>query len=226
MSGSENRTTAKSLVRVAVVIVIATWMLADAMPSISRLWAPLGTFGFSADADGHVTSVSPSSPAERAGLRVGDRFAVASIPPAGRRFALGPLFLTARPGISLTLPVDARNGTSKIEIASTAERLTVADKLLVFVRAFGAMVFVVVGAALVLLRPSPMTWALFFFTIGLNPGSDATFDSWLPSAWYPVNWLLIVWSMVAGAVGFLAFALRFPRAGARHWRRACTRRHC
>ncbi|HEY7993022.1 MAG TPA: hypothetical protein VID24_02280 [Candidatus Eremiobacteraceae bacterium] len=222
MRDSENRTTVRSIVRFAVVIVIGAWMLADAVPSISRIWAPLGTFGYTADADGRVTSVAASSAAANAGLRVGDRFAVASVPIDQRRFVLGPLFLTSRPGIALTLPVSTPSGSRQIAMTSSAERLSVADKLLVFARAFGAVFFVVVGAALVLLRPSPMTWALFFFTIGLNPGSDATFDSFLPSGWYPVNWFLIVWSMVAGAVGFLTFALRFPHVGA-GWRRALSR---
>jgi len=48
MPDSENRTTVKSIVRFAVVIVIGAWMLADAVPSVSRMWAPLGTFGYTA----------------------------------------------------------------------------------------------------------------------------------------------------------------------------------
>lgn len=222
MTDSETRTTAKSLVRIAVVAAIALWMLADSVPSISRLWTPLGTFGYFADADGRVTSVAASSPASTAGLQVGDRFAVASVPISERRFVLGPLFLTSQPGVRLTLPVEATGRSHEITMTSTAEQLSFADKLLVFARAFGAVAFVVVGASLVLLRPSPMTWALFLFTIGLNPGSDATFDSVLPSAWYPLNWLFIVWSMVAGSVGFLAFALRFPRTGV-GWRRKLSK---
>lgn len=222
MPNSENRTTVQAIVRFAIVIVIAAWMLADAVPSISRSWSPLGTFGYATDADGRVTSVAASSAAAIAGLRVGDRFVVAAVPIETRRFVLGPLFLTSRPGIALTLPVSTPSGTREIAMTSVAERLSVTDKVLVFARAFGAVAFVLVGAALVLLRPSPMTWALFFFTIGLNPGSDATFDSFLPSGWYPVNWFLIVWSMIAGAVGFLAFALRFPHVGA-GWRRALAK---
>src|SRR5689334_4951113 len=162
MPNSENGWTVRASVRFAIVIVIGVWMLADAVPSISRSWAPLGTFGYTADADGRVTSVAASSAAANAGLRVGDRFAVASVPIDQRRFVLGPLFLTSRPGIALTLPVSTRDGLHEIAMTSVAERLSVTDKVLVFARAFGAVVFVVVGAALVLLRPSPMTWALFF----------------------------------------------------------------
>jgi hypothetical protein len=208
-----------SIARLITVALISVWMLAVTVPSVSRLWSPLGTFGYHADSDGIVTQVSAMSPAKEAGLAPGDRFAKTSIPSEKRRYAIGPLFLAPAPGYSIRLPVVERSGIRTVTMSALAERLSFADDVLILIRTLGAVVFVLVGASLVLLRPSAMTWGLFFFTIGLNPGSDATFDAAIPGAWYPVNWALETLAIAAGDVGFLAFALRFPRDEIAGWRR-------
>lgn len=218
--GSENdRAPLNAPARLLAVALVSFWMLAVTVPSVSRLWHPLGTFGYRADSDGRVTQVSAASPAQKAGLVTGDRFDVTSIPADERRYALGPLFLAPSAGYSIRLPVIEGSTTRTIAMPAVPERLSLADKLLLIVRTLGAVVFVLVGASLVLLRPSAMTWGLFFFTIGLNPGSDATFDAAIPAAWYPANWTLEALAIAAGNVGFLAFALRFPREEVAGWRR-------
>ena len=226
MAARPDRVSPKSSTAVIVTVgIIALWQLTVSVPSVSRLWHPLGWFGYHANSDGAVTQVSPGSPADRAGLSSGDRFAVSLVPAGQRRFALGPLYLAPSPGYRLTLPVSAPGSQAARTIVMTAvsEPLSLPDDILILVRTFGAIVFVLVGASLVLMRPSAMTWALFFFTIGLNPGSDATFDAAIPPVLYPVNWTLETLSIAAGNAGFLAFALRFPHEEIVRWRRPIAR---
>lgn len=208
-----------TIARFLTVALISGWMLAVTVPSVTRLWHPLGTFGYRADSDGRVTQVSATSPAQEAGLKQGDRFALPLVPLEQRRYALGPLFLAPAAGYTIRLPVVDGSGIRTTTMTAVAEDLSVADKVLILVRTLGAVLFVLVGATLVLLRPSPLTWGLLFFTIGLNPGSDATFDAVLPAALYPANWLLETLALAGGNVGFLAFALRFPHEEIAGWKR-------
>ena len=86
-----------------------------------------------------------------------------------------------------------------------------------------AGVLVVLGAAyLVWIRPGPMTWGFFAYTIQFNPGQAFLFYAWLQQ--WP--WALLAQDVAscflqaAGYTGLLLFALRAPvdRAEGR-WRR-------
>jgi hypothetical protein len=200
-----------SAVRLLVVLILGVWMLAVVLPSIARLWAPLGTFGYGIDPNGVVVSVSADSPAARAGLRPGDTCDLKAVPFDLRRYAVGPLTLAPLAGMKVELPIQGPAGDHTIAMTAVAESLSGADKFSLVVRSLGALVFIVVGAGLVLLRPSPMTWGFYLYTIGSNPGSDSVVDALLPASAYIVNWSLESACIAAGNVGFLVFALRFPR---------------
>jgi hypothetical protein len=209
-----------SLGRLLIVLLLGTWMLAVVLPSVARLWAPLGTFGYAVDSDGRVTSVSAGLPADRAGLRPGDVFDLKSVPFELRRYAIGPLTRAPLEGTSIELPVLGRHG---ISMTAVAETLSGPDKFSLVMRSLGALVFIVVGAGLVLLRPSPMTWGFYLYTIGSNPGSDSVVDALLPAGAYLINWSLENACVAAGYVGFLIFALRFPREEIVSWRSVVSR---
>jgi len=207
-----------SLGRVLVVLLLALWMLAVVLPSIVRLWNPLGTFGYTVDSNGSVTSVGPGLPADRAGLRTGDVFDLKAVPFELRRYAVGPLTRAPLAGTSIELPIPERAGDHGIAMTAVAETLSGADKFSLVMRSLGALVFIVVGAGLVLLRPSPMTWGFYLYTIGINPGSDSVVDAVLPASAYLINWSLENACIAAGYVGFLVFAIRFPREEVVGWR--------
>src|ERR1700688_3687884 len=94
-----------SAARLLVVLILGIWMLAVVLPSIARLWAPLGTFGYGIDPNGLVISVSDDSPAARAGLRPGDICDLKAVPFDLRRYAVGPLTLAPVAGTRIELPV-------------------------------------------------------------------------------------------------------------------------
>lgn len=204
--------------RFAVVLILGVWMLAVVLPSVSRLWAPLGTFGYGIDPNGRVTSVSAGSPAERAGLHPEDSYDLKAVPFELRRYAVGPLTRAPLAGTRIELPVIGLAGDREVAMTAVAETLSGADKFSIVMRSLGALVFIVVGAGLVLLRPSPMTWGFYLYTIGINPGSDSVVDAFLPASGYVINWSLENACIAAGYVGFLVFALRFPREDVVGWR--------
>jgi hypothetical protein len=209
-----------SIGRLLVVLLIGAWMLVVILPSVSRLWAPLGTFGYAVDSDGGVTSVSAGLPADRAGLRAGDEFDLKVVAFELRRYAVGPLTRAPLAGTSIALPVRTTASTADrvVTMTAVAESLSPADKFSIVMRSLGALVFILVGAGLVLLRTSSMTWGFYLYTIGINPGSDSVVNALLPAGAYIVNWSLENACIAAGYVGFLAFALRFPREEIVGWR--------
>jgi hypothetical protein len=212
-----------SIGRLLVVLVLGAWMLAVVLPSVSRLWAPLSTFGYAVDPDGLVTSVSPGLPADRAGLRAGNYFDLKAVPFELRRYAIGPLTLAPVAATSIAMPVRATVGDRVVAMTAVVQSVSGVDKFSIVMRSLGALVFIVVGAGLVLLRPSPMTWGLYLYTIGINPGSDSVVNALLPAGAYIVNESLENVCIAAGYVGFLVFALRFPREEIVGWRSLLNR---
>jgi len=222
---SEFQTTSSSASfgRVVVVLALGIWMLSIVLPSVLRLWSPLGSFGYLTNANGEITSVSPGSPAAASAMHVHDKIDLATESLEFRRYAVGPLTLAPAPGTKIELKLQTADGPRLINMTAVAESLSAGDKFTVVMRTLGALVFVVVGGALVLIRPSALTWGLYFYMIGLNPGSDAVVDALLPPSAYIVNWSLEFAAIAAGYVGFLVFALRFPHEAVTGWRRVASR---
>jgi hypothetical protein len=104
--------------RLIAVLAIGLWMLAVELPSISRLWSPAGTFGYSTDSDGRVIDVVAARPAAFAGLRTDDHFDLRAVPFSSLRYAIGPLTLSASPGVSISLPVKTDGGDRWIRMTS------------------------------------------------------------------------------------------------------------
>ena len=219
----QNASSNVSFGRAVIVCTLAIWMLSVALPGVVRVWSPLGSFGYSTNASGHVTAVSRGSPADVAGMRVDDDIDLGAVRYDYRRYAVGPLTLAPSPGTQVELFLKTSGSSRRIGMTSVAESLSPGDKFILILRSLGALVFVVVGATLVLMRPSVLTWGLYLYMIGLNPGSDAVVDAVLPPSAYIVNWSLEFAAIAAGYVGFLAFALRFPHEAVTGWRHVASR---
>ena len=128
------------------------------------------------------------------------------------------------PGREATLLVKSSEGGPDREVRVVAEprpRTIALDAVLLLNQIAG--VLVVLGAAyLVWIRPGPMTWGFFAYTIQFNPGQAFLFYAWL-QRW---PWALLTQDVAscflqaAGYTGLLLFALRAPvdRAEGR-WRR-------
>ncbi len=216
---------------------LTLYALAMIAPDFLRIVRPLGSFGLATNADGLIYDVQgpfeteEQSPAWRAGLRVGDRldFAGMSCVPVDTKVCASNLALWGgvtyvMPGREATLLVEAagdRPARTVTLIAEPSPRSIALNIVLLLDQIAG--VLVVLGAAyLIWIRPGPMTWGFFAYTIYFNPGQAFQFYGWLQQ--WP--WALLIQNVAscvlqaAGYTGLLLFALRAPvdRAEGR-WRR-------
>ncbi len=114
------------------------------------------------------------------GIHVGDRVEAPTSLEA--RLYLQNLRLTA-PGQALAFQVRRKDGSRRLVkmSAGTMEPDGAAEIAYYFVGQIIDLIFVVVGSILVLLRPSKITWAFFFYCFAIIPGLFFAYF-WLP-AW-------------------------------------------
>lgn len=142
--------------RVVVVIVIALLELAGFITTLTAFESPAGEFGYNVGSDGvTVVSVEPGLPAQRAGLRPGDRLVYESVPRVARLNTIlnEPVAL----GDTLRLNIE-RAGTIRT-IAMTPVAFPFLYGISDLFYAFAGLALGAVSFALVVLRPSRLTWA-------------------------------------------------------------------
>jgi hypothetical protein len=174
-----------------------------------------GSLGFFADGT-LVRWVSPSSPAAEAGIRPGDRLAHPETirerlehfryQPPERRFNV---LLQDRPVTLRT--IRARPVSAPVQV-------------LILVRCITYLIFLFVGFRLVYLRPIRMYWALFLYCV--FSGAPYNWTEAYVELPTPLWWIIkSFWiaSAFAASIGFLSFALRFPRGEVAGWRGALER---
>lgn len=212
---------ASGLRRVLLVALLALWTIGTTLPSASVIWRPPGTLGFRADYDGRIVEVDPQGVGARAGIAVGDRIDLPATPMENRVYA-APLAPLPQAGTSTTLVIARRSTTRSVTLVAPARDLSTAEKWSIIARIVAVMIFVIVGAALVLLRPSVVTWGFYLSCLGINPPPPAT----LSLAAFPWNLVIEIvahFVFAAGTVGFIIFALRFPRTETSGWRASVER---
>jgi hypothetical protein len=201
-------------VRVALVAVLAVWLLATVVPSLVQLWSPFGGYGYSTDNDNVVDGIAPHGAAEAAGLRRGDRIDVLRIPAGARRpFGVTRAPYAPHPGVPLALPITRAGVPMTLRLTARADRFDRLEAVLLVVRTLSAFVFVAVGAGLVLLRPSVMTWAFYLYCIGTEPGSIIGSIVLLPQPFATIQALAVTAAGDLALLGAFSFAIRFPNEG-------------
>jgi hypothetical protein len=200
------------------VCVIALVTLAWYLPDVRRLWIPLGNFGFETNNDNIVVHVDKHSQAARRGIRIGDHLVVARTKPQYRMFAW--VLWSAAGGQSVVFPFERGTNRRDVELVSQSDHpLGVFDSIFLVSGELAVLVWVGIGAALVLLRPSPVAWAFYVCSTFLGGGQSAV----ALGANYP-------WSLIAAVVGYLilasgpvgaaVFCLLFLHEPPTGWRRA------
>jgi hypothetical protein len=192
--------------------VLSALGLAATLSDLRILWQPAGTYGFSADAAGIVKDVEADSAASAAGVQRGDLIDGSWGETAGEVWVVAP-------GIPATASVTHAGVTRRITLVSRPLRFPKGERIVFPLRKLAGALFVIVGAVLVLVRPTRATWGFFLYCVGDNPFADST---WL-FAQLPLlgdQWVAVAWSVfsAAGNVGLLAFAINFPRADIARWR--------
>lgn len=207
----------RAVVRLIFVVVTACAALAITLPDIASPWHPFGTLGFEANIDGTVTHIYAGLPAQRAGIRVGDRI-------------LGAVGLGATRGAKSSYSMDAPGRTATLTVASphapprsvtlTAVMFprTLADNItdVAFMCSFTA--FIIIAAILLMLRPAIATWAFFLYAIGQISLSAAVVE-YLPYVLYVAVTIFTAIAAPVGSFALFVFALAFPQNAFRKWRR-------
>ena len=209
----------RAALRALTVIALSLFVACEAVPDIRRVWLPAGVFGYGTNLDGVVTAVDADSPANRAAMQPGDRVDVRLSPPQNA-WLIVQQPVAAKPGDSVSFDV-ARQGVHRtVTLASTPEPMSDAFKV-VLVAGIGATLLVVtIGAALVLLRPSPVTWGFFLFCVGNPPIKPLVLTLLLPYRANDVLQTAVDIATCAGLIGLLVFALRFLSEPLEGWRRS------
>jgi len=192
--------------RAAVVLAVGLWAVGTLAPRVSCLWHPCPSNGLEVNYGGVVNRVDAGSPAAQAGIEPGAR--IVSPLPRG---------LTREPPQVLSFNLEHDGKVRPITLTPRPTNLTLTEKLRLLALCTEYLIFVIVGAGLLLLRPSAMTWSFYLYCILRRygdlffywPGSNAFF-------WFNA----LVFASLGGASCALVtmFALRFPNNKMEGWR--------
>jgi hypothetical protein len=168
-----------------------------------------------------VTSIVSGYPAEKAGIKLGDRVD-AALPTRARLVLIG--ILAPRPGEEVTIHTSRGRSHRTVTLqARPLAPLPAADDISLALQAITSFIFVAVGLALVLLRPSRMTWGFYLLGFAWISGALPHNGHW-PLSNTPTGFW-IGWAvssdvlLAAGAVGILIFSLSFPTNAPTGWLR-------
>ena len=208
-------------------IPLLLWGLAMVVPDLLRVAQPLGSFGFYADNDGVIYDVigpfpnEASSPAWKAGLRVGDRLDLSRLRCRLENLgscrnalaALGGLQFVL-PGQSITLDIAAGPDRASKQVTLLAEHRpsNVLVRAVIILDQLVAILVVIGAGWLVWTRPSAMTWGFFLYVNWFNPGQAFAYYAFLQ------NWPAVLiaqdiagcLAQAAGLTGLLTFVIRVP----------------
>lgn len=200
------------LVRAVIVIAMSAWSVGTLAPRLSCVWQACPQNGLLLTFDGEVENVDPDSPAAEAGIAAGDRI----------RTPL-PRELSRDPPITYTFDLEHNGGNvRRVVLAPKPTPATRGETLRLFALVVSYLVYVLVGSALLLLRPSAMTWSFYLYGI-LRRYGDLFFYWPGSAAFYWAN--ALTYSTLGGATCALVliFALRFPRNEVSGWRKVVER---
>jgi hypothetical protein len=219
---SEHSPSNRAALRTLVVVALALTVVGVSLPDISRVWQPSGDFGLEADPNNIVTRIEPAAPADKAGIKVGDRVDIAATEPRFRIVAANS-GAVGSPGQAVTFAIVHGSQERYVTVVSKPFDMDISTRALVLGRELAMLVFVVTGAALVLLRPSIATWGFYIYCLGLNGAPSIIAPTLFASPW---NWLIIIVAYsfgAAGWVGVAVFAALFLHEPPTGWRAAVYR---
>ncbi|HXW77492.1 MAG TPA: hypothetical protein VEJ20_08790, partial [Candidatus Eremiobacteraceae bacterium] len=204
--------------RTVFVLGLALSILSISTFNLKRIWQPIGVYGYGTNIDGVVTGVDPGSPAARAGIGVGDRLDETKMTPKELE-ELIQLPQVASPGITRTFDVLRGDTRRTVSITSEPEPMGASDVTGLVATWIGGLLFIGIGAAIVLLRPEPATWGFYLFCVGYAPADWTAL--YVTSGAPAIQIEQIIQGLVnaAAVVGLIAFSLYFLHPILGGWRR-------
>jgi hypothetical protein len=202
--------------RIAIVCVLTAFFAAMSLPDIVLPWHPFSSFGFDADANGRVEDVRPNSPAADSRLRPGDTIDIGATAMAARRYLITP-YMTANAGQRATFPViDTHGAHYNLSLTARVVNRSTLDNVADVAQILSYAIFLLVAAALVLLRPGGLTWVFFAYSL-FAAGAGVTVESRAP---FVIGVAVLCIGAIQGLawLPFALFALRFPTDRVDGWR--------
>jgi hypothetical protein len=200
----------------AAVIVLAVYALFSVYMAASPFWAPAGTIGMLTDYGATVRAVTPDGPAARAGVVPGDRMQLAATPIDERRYLSGA-GVDVPAGMVVHFPLLHDGRIRDITLTALTVVMGTADRFSLLIECIASLVFIIVGAGLIWLRPGIATWGFGLYCLLILPSDaypprlDSTFWSLASTFFYDIVQNI-------GVAGLLVFALEFPRPFPGVWR--------
>jgi hypothetical protein len=206
--------TSHPALRVIVVVTLSLFFCVTYFPDLLRaVGQPNGDWGFRTNGS-VITTVDPGSLAQRAGMHPGDRIDISMFPDRIRYATLGGLAIAA--GDVLTFKVWKHGRFAPVTLRAAREQTVPA---FIVIRELAFFVPLVIGIFLVLLRPSPITWGFFLFSLaaGGAPPNSVLPDRLLPwpvaTAWFRV-YIMLFNVLPKTGLALFAFALARRPLGA------------
>jgi hypothetical protein len=220
-----------------VLIVLAAWALCMIAPDLTRVFYPLGSFGFAADNDGVVYDVDgpfssqAESPAWIGGLRQGDRLDLTQMTcfpfsAVTCKNALGVIggtqFVLPGRTVELHLAQTSNAPPRSMSLTAVPRQANAPIRLILFLDQIAGIAVILASAFLVWTRPGLLSWSFFLFAMWFNPGQSFVYYALLRQ-WPLVllaQYLAACCAQGAGYAGLLLFAIRVPSgAAAPEWKR-------
>jgi hypothetical protein len=176
-----------------------------------------GVYGWNTGSDGTtITSVTPGYPADKAGIRVGD------VVDYGNLDLLGRINTVLPQAVSAGAPLTVRFARSGVEHTATMSAAPASGfQARNFTSIFSGILIIIVGAFLVVIRPTRMTWGFLLIGIGqLAAALIYRFGSPMLLWW---SSLVFQSCLAVGLAGLLMFVSRFPSDTPRGWLKAIDR---
>ncbi|HEY1868269.1 MAG TPA: hypothetical protein VGG70_08205 [Candidatus Cybelea sp.] len=201
----------------AALLAVAVALILNVAATV-QLFSTQGTFGYELIyTDGFaVASVDAGTPAARAGIAAGDHLDFRQSSLHDR--IIGLSYREPTPGETVTFRL-LRGGTSR-ELTLRAAQLTASESRGALFSPLGSLLrlagFLYIAVALIILlrRTNRMTWGLFLYLVSVT---DVNIFQ-VPDRAVPPIALAADLLSVAGTVGLVVFALRFPADAPAGWR--------
>jgi hypothetical protein len=203
--------------RFAALLAVVVALVLNIAASVELL-EPQSAFGYQLVYTGgfEVATVDPESPAARAGIVAGDHLDFTASTMRDR--LIGLHYMPVLPGerVSFRLVQDGQTRPITLQAArltAPASKQALFAPLTSFLRLAG-FVYIAVALIILLRRPNRMTWGLFLYLVSATDVGLYRFPVWS----FPIIEFASDVLSVAGTVGLVIFAVRFPDNQPAGWR--------
>jgi hypothetical protein len=197
-------------------LLLVAYALLGVYAAASTFWQTPGSIGLVSDYGATVRAVIPDSPAARAGISARDRIRLNATPFEERRFVSGA-GTNPPPGTIVDVAYSHDGVDRNARLTALAAPLTAPQGVALVFLCIASLIFITVGATLMLVRPGYATWGFGLYCLLTQP-----------AAMYALPWpsaaaafaATIFYDVIqnAGVVGLVLFALEFPRPLEVLWR--------